>query len=905
MLRVTFLLVFFGLICHRDQAGAFTDQIQCESITNVERLDCYPQEGASQERCLAKGCCWSARNSNNPEVPMCYFPRGYPAYSVTSILQTSRGYIADLTKTRQIYIPNEFTQIRAEVRHETKTRLRIRITAPANGDRWEPPIPLGEPDTKPPEATDYKVELSKSPFGLTIKRSGEHEDILLDSSGYFATSFIFADQFLQMTFRLHTNRGFCPGETQTSFPHPLNKWLRVGFWARDDPPSDDNNLYGVHNFFMGLNHDGTSFGLFLLNSNAQEIALTPLPAITYRSIGGILDFFVFTGPKPADVITQYYDLIGHPPVPPYWSLGFHLCRYGYESLDAVRDVLKRNLAAGIPIDAQWLDIDYKDAWRAWTVNEKKFGGLGKFVSEELHNVYGIKSVLIVDPGISCASGLDYLPYSSGLKLGVFINDSRTHQPLAGSVWPGETVFPDFSHPNAEKWWYDSASQFHKTVPFDGLWIDMNEPASFVAGSTTGCPNNNPLDSPAFVPSILDRALYAKTVCPSALHYDTTHYNRHNLYGYDHARVTRRTMERLFPGKRSFILTRSTFAGSGRYAAHWTGDNFASWEDMRKSIAQLINFNRFGIPMVGADICGFLGDTSEELCVRWSQLGAFYPFARNHNGLGAVAQDPAAWKPEATNAILDALKLRYFLIPYYYSLLFRAHLNGTTVIRALSFEYPEDLGTHRINAQFMVGSCILVTPVLDEGRSGVDGYVPEGEWINLSTGAREISEGEDKHFKAPLSVIPILVRSGCIIPMQAVPESTTFGRKKGIGLFVVLSTVDDGSGAADHSPTASGELFWDDGESDPLNYVHLQFSVKGRQLTIDPTPSASDTLRKLDPKETVLKFVLINGITKTPSYVLVNNEPAEFTHEKELQTVRIVCPAHMTFTTKSAITWGFA
>ena len=223
-------------------------------------------------------------------------------------------------------------------------------------------------------------------------------------------------------------------------------------------------------------------------------------------------------------------------------------------------------------------------------------------------------------------------------------------------------------------------------------------------------------------------------------------------GYDHARVTYGVLEQLFPKKRPFLVSRSTFAGSGQYASHWTGDVFSDWGSMRMSLIQMINFNIFGIPMIGADICGFGGDSSEELCVRWSQLGAFYPFSRNHNAKGARDQDPAAWSPRATAAIKDALQLRYYLLPYIYSLFFRAHLNGSTVIRALSFEYPDDMGTHAIKEQFMLGSCILVTPVLYEGRTGVTGYVPQGDWINLSNGQRISSHGQHIHFKAPLNVI---------------------------------------------------------------------------------------------------------------------------------------------------------
>ncbi|KAA3676606.1 lysosomal alpha-glucosidase [Paragonimus westermani] len=879
-------------------------QAQCMPIPVSARLDCHPEEGANEEKCIAKGCCWTPRDANDPGIPMCYFPTNYPKYFVTSVTPTSRGFLADLSKIRTGFGMNESKHARVEIRHETKNRLRIRFTIPSDSNRWEPPIPLGEPENPPPAQPEYVVQLMKSPFGLQVARNNEAHDILLDSSGFMSASTIIADQFLQVSFRLFAQRGFGPGELRTSFPQPLSQWSRDGLWARDTAPMAHENLYGVHNFFMGLSYDGTAFGIFLLNSNAQEVALTPLPAITYRTVGGILDFFIFTGPKPKDVIAQYYDLIGHPPLPPYWSLGFHLCRYGYRNLEEVAQTVKRNMDAGIPIEAQWVDIDYMDQHKIWSVDPVNFADLGNFIRDTLHKRYGIKSVLIVDPAVSTQGGPDYATFSTGLKSGIFINDSRTGKPILGTVWPGETVFPDFSHPNAEQWWYELVSRFHENVPFDGLWIDMNEPANFDAGSTTGCDNWDSLNNPPFVPEILDRSLYAKTICPSALHYNTTHYNRHNLYGYDHARVTRHALERLFPGKRSFLLSRSTFAGSGRYTIHWTGDNLSSWADMRASILQLFNFNMFAMPIVGADICGFRDDTTEELCIRWSQLGAFYPFARNHNGLGSIPQDPAVWSKKGTEAIRDALQLRYTLLPYFYSLFFRAHLHGETIIRALAFEFPDELATHTINKQFMLGSCVLVTPVLEESRTWVEGYVPAGEWINLSTGLRLTSHGEVKYFKAPLNVIPVLIRGGCILPTQNSWEITSISRKKGLSLFVVLSSVDDGSPVAGRIAKAAGELFWDDGESDPLNYVHVRFTVNSRVLIIHPDPSHLAAVASLEPQETDLKSIIICGISTAPRSIRLNEQLVKFEYDEKLSTVVIHLPDSTKFTEQARVTWSF-
>lgn len=201
---------------------------------------------------------------------------------------------------------------------------------------------------------------------------------------------------------------------------------------------------------------------------------------------------------------------------------------------------------------------------------------------------------------------------------------------------------------------------------------MNEPSNFASDpptSSTLFPLNN---------GGQHQPLNWKTIPMNARHYVTTHDNVHNLYGHLEAVATRKVLEQV-RGKRSFVISRSTFPGSGKHAGHWLGDNNSSWEDLRNSIAGVLNFNMFGIPLVGADICGFVGNTTEELCARWMQLGAFYPFARNHNSKDAIPQEPYRW-PKVQSAAKSALNTRYLILPYYYLLFFRAHTTGSMVIK---------------------------------------------------------------------------------------------------------------------------------------------------------------------------------------------------------------------------------
>ncbi|VDN09458.1 unnamed protein product [Dibothriocephalus latus] len=253
----------------------------------------------------------------------------------------------------------------------------------------------------------------------------------------------------------------------------------------------------------------------------------------------------------------------------------------------------------------------------------------------------------------------------------------------------------------------------------------------------------------------------------------------------HAKATWTALRRLMPGQRPFVLSRSTFTGAGRYTYHWTGDNFATWEDLAASIPQILNFNIFGIPLVGADVCGFIGNTTEELCIRWSQLGDFYPFSRNHNILNGREQDPTSWGGVTVGTIRRTIELRYSLIPYLYSLFYRANLDGRNVARALSLEYPKDLTCHSIKKQLLWASCLLITPVLKLGARSVYGYLPQGQRIGLNGHLRLKSKGEWFYFETPLNQIPLHVKAGCVLPMHVPAQTLNQARERGIGVLVVL------------------------------------------------------------------------------------------------------------------------
>lgn len=342
--------------------------------------------------------------------------------------------------------------------------------------------------------------------------------------------------------------------------------------------------------------------------------------------------------------------------------------------------------------------------------------------------------------------------------------------------------------------------------------------------TTPTPGVRDVNFPPYVINNVQGALEALAIAPNATHADgTLEYEMHNLWGYGILKATYNALSAVFPGLRPFIIGRSTFAGSGSVAGHWGGDNYSKWSYMFYSIPQALSMSLFGIPMFGVDTCGFAGNTDMELCSRWMQLSAFFPFYRNHNIMSAIGQEAYRWA-DVIRASKDAMAIRYRLLPYIYTLFYHAHTQGSTVMRALAWEFPTDPSLAAVDRQFMLGPSILVTPVLDQGASSVDGVFPglvQGtekwyDWYN-GTSVPKPSRANTT-IDAPLGHIPVYVRGGSILPLQQPALTTKESRQSPWDVLVALDV--DGK--------AQGDLYLDDGVSVAPNAtltVHLKVEDK--------------------------------------------------------------------------------
>lgn len=499
---------------------------QCpNTATKVEdRFNCHPEAGVTETTCLARNCCFEAVNGA-PEAASCYFPPDFEGYTIKSLVQDAYKLFIELDRVQQSGFPKDVQRLNLEVTLVNEQLVRMKLYDPSKR-RYEVQLPIPLDLKYSNHAENFLCNVTVTDKGiLTIVRKSSGK-VLVDTD---LRRLIFSEQFLQISWKTPGNYLYGLSEHKAQFRKQMN-WTTYTIFNRGEQPRERAlmNLYGTHPFYLMTEDNGDAHGVFLLNSNAQDVILQPAPGLTWRSVGGIFDFFVFLGPSPTDVVKQFSSLVGKPFLPPYWSLGFHLSRYGYYNIETMKATWNRTIAANIPFDVQWNDIDVMSDHNDFTYDHENFTGLPEFV-DHLHDV-GMKWVPIQDPGVSNKENEGYAPYDDGVLMDIFVKNS-TGQPICGKVWNrNTTVFVDFTNPNAVEYWAKQLDNLHQQVKFDGLWVDMNEPYTFVTGSdqSPACPDD-PLERPSYVPG--GDPLNTHTLCMTAQHYLGAHYNVHSIYAH--------------------------------------------------------------------------------------------------------------------------------------------------------------------------------------------------------------------------------------------------------------------------------------------------------------------------------------------------------------------------------------
>ena len=521
---------------------------------------------------------------------------------------------------------------------------------------------------------------------------------------------------------------------------------RYQMWNTDEPvhTPDKDPLYQSIPFMVRF--DGSrSSGLFL-DSTARsffDVGFTDGDTLKIETRESVFDLYVFEGDDtgPASVSKEFTRLTGTMKFPPLWSLGFQQCRWSYWPEDKIMEIANGFRERNIPCDVIYFDIDYMDGYRVFTWDRDRFPD-PKAMADRLHSM-GFHLVTIVDPGVKKDSS--YKVYVDGCEKGVFCK-FPTGEVYHGEVWPGPAAYPDFSMESTRSWWAGlHTALFGAGV--DGIWNDMNEPSDFRPES----------HGDRTLVTVPEEVMMGEEGSPRPFS------EGHNAYGFDMCRGTAEAFEKLKPGERPFILTRSGYAGIQRSAAVWTGDNHSWWEHLASSMPMLLNLSLSGVAFCGGDAGGFQGEASAELFARWMQYAAFTPFFRAHSVIDSKPHEPWAFGPETERVAREAITLRYRLMPYLYGEMRRASVSGLPVIRPMVFEFPHDPEVRAMCDQFMFGPSMLVAPVTQPGKKERLVYLPAGIWYDWHTNEK-LEGGRSIIARAPLDVIPVYVRAGSLIPM---------------------------------------------------------------------------------------------------------------------------------------------
>lgn len=548
-----------------------------------------------------------------------------------------------------------------------------------------------------------------------------------------------------------------------------------GFGRATDP------IYKSIPFYIAIGAAGGAYGLFLDNSwrSGFDFGHREDGTLVIGADGGPIDYYLIAGPAIRDVVRRYAELTGKAPLPPLWSLGFHQSRYSYMSAQEVRQIVGRLRAERIPADVVWLDIDFQDRNRPFTTNPTTFPDLLALASEVGRD--GIKLVAITDLHVAHAPNQGYAAYDSGLEGDHFLKNSDGSLYVA-PVWPGPSVFPDFTRASTRGWWGDLYRGFI-AAGIAGFWNDMNEPAIFETPTKT-----MPLDT---VHRIEGDGFGSRRA---------RHAEVHNVYGMLNSRATYEGLLRLRPGRRPYVMTRATYAGGQRYAVTWTGDNSSTWDHLKLSVQQMLSLGLSGFPWSGADVGGFIGGASPELMTRWYQIAAFKPVFRSHAGKDAPRAEPWVHGPEHLAIRRSAIEARYRLLPYLYAVAEDTSRTGDPIMRPTFYDYPA-MASARCDQSmaFALGRDLLVAPPPNpESPHAYDICLPGNGWFDYWTGRR--IEGDRVREIPRLERLPVFVRAGAIVPHQPLVQSTSEKPRGPLELRVYPG--DD----------CRGELYFDDGET---------------------------------------------------------------------------------------------
>ncbi|HEY6913342.1 MAG TPA: TIM-barrel domain-containing protein, partial [Paludibacter sp.] len=592
----------------------------------------------------------------------------------------------------------------------------------------------------------------------------------------------------------------------------LRNGKTVKLWNTDNfkyMADEGKRLYQSHPWALGVNKDGTAFGVIADNTWKQQIDLSD--SIRFISEGPVFRVIIIQRNTPQEVVEELGNLVGKMEMPPLWALGYQQCRYSYVPDTRIKEIADTLRMKKLPCDVIWMDIDYMDKFKIFTFDKVKIPD-PKGVNDYLHTK-GFHSVWMIDPGVKVEK--DYPVYESGSKGNHWVQTPDGKE-FNGSVWPGPCSFPDFTRPETRSWWGGLYKDYMATG-IDGVWNDMNEPSVFDGPDGTMPENNLHRGGGNLQPDI--------------------HQRYHNVYGMLMVKASREGILKVNAHKRPFVLSRSGYLGSNRYAATWTGDNCGNEEHMKMSIPMTLNLSLSGQPFNGPDMGGFALNTPAELFGQWIAFGTFFPFMRGHATNDVNNKEPWAFGPEIENVSRTALNRRYQLLPYLYTLFHEASATGLPIMNPVFFTNPKDTMLRKEDQAFLLGNDLLIIPKWAEKPA-----LPSGIWRKFTFE----NEKTDKY------QAEVKIKAGAIIPVGKIIQNTTEYSTDSLTLVVSL----------DKKGKAAGILYEDAGDGfgyQKGEYLISTFSAKQSAAGVTVVISSKEGNYKSGEKKYRVLLITDNGV----------------------------------------------
>lgn len=895
------------------------------------RFECVPGRLViGEDECHQLGCCYDTNKQGDTSAPVCFhsIPPEYRYVIANETESSERIYRLGEERKLDLYLNNvnEYTPFRTRawplrvlIQRQKNDIVRIKL--------WNEDYVKDTMDDFQEESCvgacelDVEIDATGGKFNISVLRRETKKPLMETIFG----PLVYGEDYMEITTRIPTAHLYGLGQRERETFELLPDAEYRPRWTLFNRDGDAGTAYGSHPFYMNFEDDGKTYGVYLRNSAPVEVGVLPIPALVFRSVDGIFDFRILAGPTPKDVTEQYTSLVGLPEMPPFWALGYHLCRTTLNETE-YESVVDRMESDKVPYESDCIDarLSYPDSFAAFSDRTQE--RVTKMKEE------GRRFLFVQYPYVPVTS--EAYEAVSGEKLLLKLNNS---QPYYGLIEDTVVGYPDYCNENAFANWMNKTDirglyanadgvMLFQNTPLNtaimnySLWIDTNGSACNATQPEACCPSGRRQFTPS---GLID--FNEGTICSDARHTskDVPSLQLHNAYGRCHHERVHDLMKDLNPNKRFMVTSLSTHPGSGTLGGHFGGQYPADFVAQRKSLAQMLEMGLYGVPLVGVPVCGSTNGSSElrtEWCLRSHQSAAFWPLMISHYEEGQTPRNPPNFQSGFSGQLAYFIRQRYMILPYLYTLFHEAALSGTPVLRPLFYEFPEDLDSRNNGFQFMLGDALLVTPVYSSlvGSTSVqvDAHFPPASWYDFYTGSlvSSSSTGENLVLSTLLTDVNVHVKGGSVVPMQGnlhdFIRTTEDLRKMPFHILVVLTTnittaeptttpaATTTAGSSTENPKeviegqdaiyAAGRLYLDDGvtplSQNPASHT-LDFSAEAGRFTLASTGNGCENSAVSQYSSTV-DIIRIFGAPKVTKVKVDSVVHEDFTQDYDTLAILI-------------------